>query len=379
VRALHLIDSLGPGGAERMLVTNLGHLPEFGVDSQVCALQERDGNPIAAEITALGVPVRTLTIRRLRQRDAYAQVRRAILDARPDIVHTHLEFADVLGTLAARRLGIPSISTQHVIDTPSPGSREAMRFRLTAWVLRRYGRRVIAVSEGARLHHIEAAGLAPGRIITIHNGIDVERFSDVAPGTRERVRRRLRIEPDAPVVVTVAVLRRLKGIQHAVATMAELHHRHPGLRYLIVGDGPYRASLEGLVADQRLNDVVVFAGSRADIPDMLAAGDLFVLPSLTEALPTVLAEAGAAGIPIVATTVGGVPEMVSNGSSAILVPPRDEAGLFEALDRLLSNPRQAAAMGRAGRRIARERFDVRRQAAVLVEEYRHLIATKERR
>jgi len=379
VRALHIIDSLGPGGAERSLVTSLRLLPDLGVDSEVCALQEREGNPVAAEIAALGVPVRTLTIRRLRQRDAYGRVRAAIVASAPDIVHTHLEFADILGTMAARRLGLPTISTQHIIDTPPPRTREAMRFRLTAWVLRRYGDRVIAVSEGARLHHLESAGLPPGRVITLHNGIDVDRFSNVPARSRQRVRTELGIGREAPVIMTVAVLREPKGIQHALAALAGPAARHPGLRYLIVGDGPYRSSLERLVGDLGLGDVVVFAGARPDVPEVLAAGDVFVLPSLTEALPTVLAEAGAAGLPIVATAVGGIPEMVTHHSSALLVPPGDEAALSDALDLVLANPRQAAAMGKAGRRIARERFDVRRQASVLVEEYRHLIATRSRR
>jgi glycosyltransferase involved in cell wall biosynthesis len=362
-----------------MLVTYLRHLPALGVHAEVCALQERDGNPIASEIAALGVPVRTLQIRRLRQRDAYAQVRAAIVAAEPDIVHTHLEFADILGTLAARRLGIPTISTQHVVDRPEPGSRDALRFRLTSMVLRRYGHRVIAVSEGARRHHLEAARLAPGRVITIHNGIDLDRFATVPAGTRGLVRDRMGIPRDAPVILTVAVLREPKGIQHAVAALAQVRRSRPGVRYLIVGDGPYRPSLEHMVADRGLENEVVFAGARADVPDMLSAGDVFVLPSLTEALPTVLAEAGAAGLPIVATTVGGIPEMVEHGESALLVPPGDPAALAAAVDRLLSNPRQAAAMGKAARRIARERFDARRQIDVLVQEYRHLIATRTRR
>jgi glycosyltransferase involved in cell wall biosynthesis len=378
VKALHLIDSLGPGGAEQMLVTNLRRLPALGIDSEVCALQERDGNPIAAEIAALEVPVRTLTIRRLRQRDAYGQVRTAIAAADPDIVHTHLEFADVLGTLAARSLGIPTISTQHVIGTPTPRTKAALRFRLSAWVLRRYGHRVIAVSEGARLDHLETARLAPGRIITIHNGIEVERFATVPPGTRERVRSEFGIAPSAPLIVTVAVLRKPKGIQHALGALALLRRHHPTVRYLVVGDGPHRSALEQLAAEHGLEKTVVFAGSRADVPNMLAAGDIFMLPSLTEALPTVLAEAAAAGLPIVATTVGGIPEMAVHGSSAVLVAPGDEPALTDALSRLISNPRQAAAMGKAGRRIVRERFDVCRQASVLAEEYRHLIATKGR-
>ena len=115
------------------------------------------------------------------------------------------------------------------------------------------------------------------------------------------------------------------------------------------------------------------AAARSDVARMLAASDLFVLPSHTEALPTVLIEAMAAGLPVVATDVGGVPEMVERGSSALLVPPHRPDLLAEAVGRVLSSPLQAAAMGKAGGRIAAERFDIIRQAKRLVDEYRLLV------
>ncbi|MFH1331457.1 MAG: glycosyltransferase family 4 protein, partial [Actinomycetota bacterium] len=123
---------------------------------------------------------------------------------------------------------------------------------------------------------------------------------------------------------------------------------------------------------------VLFAGARDDVARMLAAADLFVLPSLTEALPTVVTEAMAAGLPIVATTVGGIPEMVHHGEAALLVPPADPGALAAAVCRLLANPRQAAAMGRSGRRLVAARFDIRTQAGALADDYRALAAGKRR-
>lgn len=346
---------------------------------EVCALQVREGNPVAAEIEALGVPVRTLDIRRLRQRDAYRQVLDAVAASDPDIVHTQLEFADILGTMAARRLSLPTIATLHTLDAPRPRSRDWARFRLTAWVLRRHGHRVVAVSESARRHHIDAARLDPGRVITLYNGIELDRFANPAEGSRAAVRAEMGIPGDVPVAVTVAVLREPKGLQHMIAALPAIAVAVPGVRYLIVGDGPHRAALHDAARAAGVDDLVVFAGARPDIPRMLAAADVFVLPSLIEALPTVLAEAGAAGLPVVATTVGGIPEMVARNQSALLVPPADPEALAEAVARLLANPRQARAMGRAARRITHERFDVRVRVAALVDEYRHLIATRSRR
>ena len=372
VRVLYLIDSLGPGGAEHLLAASLPFLRRAGVVPSVVALQEQQGNPVAARIEAQGIPVCELGIRRLRQRGAYARVRDTIRAAAPDVVHTQLEFSAVLGIPAARRLGLPTIATLHTLDEPPPRSRLALHFRLMAWALRR-ARRVIAVSEITRRHYLDRARLRPERVMTIHNGIDPSAFQ-APPGERDAARRELGLDASAPVLVTVAVQREPKGIQHMLAALPEVAAAFPAVRYLLVGDGPHRRALEGLAARLGVADRVVFAGARDDVPSLLAAADLFVLPSLTEALPTVVAEAMAAGLPIVATTVGGIPEMVGHAEAALLVPPSDPAALAAAVCRLLANPRQAAAMGRAGRRVVAARFDIRAQAKALADDYRALAA-----
>ncbi|MBP1632913.1 MAG: putative glycosyltransferase, partial [Acidobacteria bacterium] len=306
VRVLYLIDSLGPGGAEHLLAAYLPFLRRAGVIPTVVALQEQQGNPVARRIAAQGIPVCELGIRRLRQRGAFGRVRRAIAAADPEVVHTQLEFAAVLGIPAARRLGLATVATLHTIDEPPPRSRLALHFRAMAWALRR-ARRVIAVSDITRSHYLARARLRPERVVTIHNGIDPTAFQ-FGPEVRPAVRAEWGLEPDAPVLATVAVQREPKGIQHMLAALPQVAAGFPAVRYLLVGDGPHRAALEQQVADLGLGDRVTFTGAREDVPRLLAAADLFVLPSLTEALPTVLAEAMAAGLPIVATTVGGIPE-----------------------------------------------------------------------
>jgi glycosyltransferase involved in cell wall biosynthesis len=283
-----------------------------------------------------------------------------------------LEFAAVLGIPAARRRGLPTVATLHTLDAPPPRSRLALHFRLMAWALRR-ARRVIAVSEITRRHYLERARLRPERVVTIYNGIDPTAFQ-AGPGVREEARAEWAIPPDAPVLATVAVQREPKGIQHMLAALPAVAAAFPAVRYLLVGDGPHRPALEQQARDLGLADRVVFAGAREDVPRLLAAADIFVLPSLTEALPTVVAEAMAAGLPIIATTVGGIPEMVRHGEAALLVPPADPDALAAAALRLLANPRQAAAMGRAGRRLVAERFDIRTQARALADDYRALAA-----
>jgi glycosyltransferase involved in cell wall biosynthesis len=376
VRVLYLIDSLGPGGAEHLLAAYLPFLRRAGVVPTVVALQEQQGNPVARRIAAQGIPVTELDIRRLRQRGAFARVREAIAAADPEVVHTQLEFAAVLGIPAARRRGLPTVATLHTLDAPPPRSRLALHFRLMAWALRR-ARRVIAVSEITRRHYLERARLRPERVVTIYNGIDPTAYQ-AGPGVREEARAEWGLLPDAPVLATVAVQREPKGIQHMLAALPQVAAAFPEVRYLLVGDGPHRPALEQQARDLGLADRVVFAGAREDVACLLAAADIFVLPSLTEALPTVIAEAMAAGLPIVATTVGGIPEMVRHGEAALLVPPADPEALAAAVLRLLANPRQAAAMGRAGRRLVAERFDIRTQARALADDYRALAAGRRR-
>jgi glycosyltransferase involved in cell wall biosynthesis len=367
---LYMIDSLGPGGAERLLADYLPRLARLGVEPTVVTMQDREGNPIAAEIEAAGVPVANLGIRRLREPGALARVAEVIERTAPDLVHTQLEFSNILGTLAAHRLGVPAVATIHTIDRPRGWSRDAARYRLMAWILRSRGSRVISVSRSARDHFIGRSKARRDRVVTLHSGIELSRFSPGVATNRSAARAELGIAADASVAMTVAVLRPEKGIADMVDALPAVVPFHPSTHYVVVGNGSQRPNLERIVAGLGLEDRVLFTGARSDIPRLLAAADVFVLPSHTEALPTVLIEAMAAGLPVVATEVGGIPEMVDRGSSALLVPPHSPAMLADAVCRLFSSPIQSAAMGRAGRRIASERFDLDRQAARLVDEYR---------
>ncbi|MFQ5947733.1 MAG: glycosyltransferase, partial [Acidimicrobiia bacterium] len=372
LRVLFLIDSLGPGGAESLMVPYLRYLASAGFETRVCALQAREGNPVAAEIHRLGVPVDRLRVRRLRNPLALPRVLGYVRRVRPDIVHTQLEFANVLGTLAARLARVPAVSTLHTLDEPDQGSRARIHFGLMTLVLRHFADRVIAVSEAVRRHSIARARLQPERVITLNNGVDLARYLRPGGCARPEVRAELQIPENARLLATVAVLRPEKGIQHLIDALPRILERVPDAAYLVIGDGDHRQALERLARDRGIVSRVIFTGYRNDVPRLLAAADLFVLPTLTEALPTVLAEAMAAGLPIVATAVGGVPEMVEHGNNGLLVPPARPDLLGAACIRLLTDRPQAEAMALRGRRIAGTRFNVQAQAARLAWEYRRL-------
>lgn len=360
-RVIFLIDGLGMGGAERLLVIYLQHLDRTRFEPRVCVMQVKQNNPMAAEIEKLGVPIDFVPVKRLADPAALPRLLGYLRRMRPAVLHTQLEFADTLGSTAAKLLGIPTVSTLHTADAPEKGEKSYRRLKLRWWILRHFPARVIAVSEGTRQHHLRVGNLPPQKVVTLHNGIDLARFSPVSSAEIAAMRESLGIPADAPLLVTVAVLRQPKGIQYLLEALPDILRRVPDTRYLIVGDGDHREKLKSIAAEKGVSDHVIFAGTRRDIPQILAAADIFVLPTLTEALPTVLAEAMAAEKPIIASDVGGVPEMLDDGQNGLLIPPADPSALTEACLKLLENPERARAMGKTGRQIVEARFDIQRQ------------------
>lgn len=368
-----IIDGLGMGGAERLLIPYLRYLQANGFALRVCALQERQGNPLAAEVAALGVPVDLLPVPYLRDVTAVPRLMAYLRQYQADLVHTQLELANTLGTVAARLLGLPTVCTLHTIDEPQAGSKTARRIRLMWWVLRHFCQRIMAVSEGTRQHHLQAARFAPEQVVTLYNGIDLTRFGPRDMACQTAVRRSLGIPAAAKLMTTVAVLRQPKGIQHMLEALPVVLTAVPDAHYLIVGDGDYRATLEAQVADLGLGERVCFAGQRQEVADLLAASDLFVLPTLTDALPTVLMEAMALRLPLLATAVGGVPEMVENGLNGLLVSPGAADQLAQAAIGLLQDGARRRDMGKNGRLLVEQKFNIQRQAAELATLYRTLL------
>jgi glycosyltransferase involved in cell wall biosynthesis len=369
-----LIDALGMGGAERLMEPYLQHLDKTRFTPRVGVFQVKDGNPLAERLRNMGIAVDLVPVAHLRDPLALPRVIGYLRRQKADLIHTQLEFANTLGTLAGRWLRRPTLTTLHTYDGPDLGAKTYRRIRLMWRVLRRYDRRIIAVSEGLRQHHLQHAGFAPEQIVTLYNGINLDRFTPADVEARQTVRHALQIPATAPLLITVAVLRPPKGIQHMITALPRVLAAQPDAYYLVVGDGDYGPALKAQAAASGLAERVIFAGVRHDIPALLATADLFVLPTLGDALPTVLIEAMAAQVPIVASDVGGVPELVENGRNGLLTPPANPDQLAAACVQLLHNPALAAEMGRNGRQIAAAKFDIHTQVARLGQLYEELLA-----
>lgn len=371
---MYFIDGLGMGGAERLMVPILANLNREVFEPRVCVFKVKGGNPIADELQANGIPVDFLPIPYLRDLTAVPRLWKYLKNHQADLVHTQLEFAATLGSFASRLRGLPNVCTIHTMPSQDMSIRWKAHQQMEWFSLKLFCDRVISVSEEARQYHIAISNSAPEKIVTLYNGIDLTPYRDHGGALeRESVRREFGIPADAPVFVTVAVLRELKGIQFMIRAMPAILKPFPNAYYLIVGDGSHRGALEEEVKNTGVENNIIFAGTRSDIPRILAACDVFVLPTLTEALPTVLAEAMASHLPVIASAVGGVPEMIVDGENGILVESGNVQDLEDAAARMLSNPLLRKQMSGAGWRVVDQKFNVTVQVRHLEQLYLDLI------
>lgn len=376
LHVLTLIDGLGWGGAEMLLADLVAAAPAAGLRLSVAYLHEREASPAAARLRAVGVVPVPVLIDRLLSVRSVRRVRRHIAELRPDVVHTHLGYSDFLGGLAARSLGIPAVSTIHLTHwNATDGRRDALKEWLFAQARRRCMSRVLAVSDAARDSYLEWGWDRPDRVITVHNGVR----DAVDDDARAAIRNELGVGGEDFLVTIVSVLRERKGHRAAIEAIDELsrspHTRHA--RLLVVGDGPAREEIRALAAP--LGNHVIMAGHRDDVPALLQATDVLLHPSLQDAFPTVLLEAMAAGIPVVATNVGGIPEITVPGVTGVLVqPPPTGGSLAEALRPLIQDRRAREAQGRAGRDRYRRLFTADAWAARLRCVYADVLASRSR-
>lgn len=278
-------------------------------------------------------------------RDALAlwEIRKLIRRIQPDLIHAHTFKAGFLGRLAGRMLGIPSIYTIHawLYGTPAVSRLCSALSGPCERAAAHWCESIVAVSHaGARVLRKHKIGSA-SKLVTIHNGI---------PDAPERAR----ISAGHPPVITM-VSRFIEGKDHELLLRA-FASAGQGSRLCLIGDGPKRASIENLARELGIQDRVDFMGDRSDVPSLLAASDVFVLASKSEMLPISILEAMRAGLPVIASDVGGVSEAVVHGETGLLVPSGSASALAEALTQLTGNLALRSQMGRAARQRFTEQF-----------------------
>lgn len=337
-RLLWLVDSLGAGGAEALVVT-YAEAVRGRQEFYVACLSGADGVN-AQRLRSLGVPVIDLRARNLRDVAAFRRLLAAIREHRIELVHAHLTYSSIWSAIASRLTGVPAIASLHVSPRATRTLKDSalhrvatdLRDRLLRAILNRWSRIVVMVSGALRDDYL-ARGLKSAKMRVVHNGIELDRFRRPREEARARLERELHVPRGVPVVATVAVLRPKKGIE----VLLEAVPRVRDAVFVIIGDGPLRDEWTRLAESRGVADRVRWAGYRKDVDALLAGCDLFVHPSLDDAFPTVLLEAMAAGLPIVASSVGGIPEIVTPGVTGELVPPGDAGALASAVNALLGS------------------------------------------
>ncbi len=323
-------------------------------DVSVMAWATEPGQRILDRAAAVGA--RTLPLPRPRD-PSFADTIVEFLRIHPaDVFHIHVGFGkeNFEGARAAHRAGVPAvIQTQHLPWLLGAYSQQAGFFRGL-----RHVDRLIAVSAAQRRTY-ERIGVPCELFTTVPNGV---RHRGPGPG-RTAACAAVGLDPDRPIVLTVGRLRAMKGHRHLIDAVPELVARFPGLQVVIIGHGHLHDGLTRQAADLGVGQNVQLTGHRTDARQLLAAADVFVLPSRHEAMPLVLLEAMDAGLPVVATRVIGSEEIVVDGETGLLVPPRDARSLAEAIGRLLADPALRARFAEAGRRRYLERFTSVRMAA----------------
>lgn len=375
MRLLYAINGLGTGGAERSLAELLPYLEPAGIEPTVaCLIGGREG--VESEIVRGGSDVRFLGGRGILHWTR--ALRDLIREIRPNVLQTtHFE-ADVAGRLAARGSGVPVLTT--LVNTPYdpvrrldpsvPGGRLRAARALDSWTARRMTTHFQAITHAVKDAAVARLGIDPQRITVVERGRDPGRLGVAGPQRRAKARLALGISRSHEVLLSVGRQEFQKGQRFLIEATDRLMSERPDLILLVSGrDGAASSDLVAARARARFPDRIRFLGHRADVPELLAAADVFVFPSLYEGLGCSVIEAMALSLPVVASDIPALREVVAATRSGLLVPPGDVPALTAAVRAVLDDPSRASSMGRAGRDIFEERFRLDQMVQRMIELY----------
>lgn len=330
INVLHLRASTDFGGAENIILSSCQNLDSRRFRPSILTTfpARFESNFLADAAQRRGIPCHTL---RYSHRFSLASVRyflRYLDEHQIDIVHAHGYRENILAGLGARYKNIATVSTAHGWIT------DPVRTQIDLWALKAL-HRIIAVSPSVE-EKLLRAGFKKGRVVLLMNGVDVAQFRKQAP--RRSLQEQFGISPETFVVGTAARLSPEKGIADLIRATPQVVKQCPQAKFLIVGDGPERAALEKLTIDLGLQSFVIFAGYQENVAAFYQLMNLYASPSLQEAMPKSLLEAAACELPIVATAVGGVPQIVQPDETGVLSPVGDPQKLAAEIIRLIQNP-----------------------------------------
>jgi len=352
-KIIHVIPTLGFGGAERLVFDIAKRLDPDKYDVRVVAMVR--GGKMEKAFRDAKVPFTIFYKKGKLGLGVFLKLKKYFKEQNPDIVHTHLFGADVWAGLAAHFSGVRHIvKTEHNLNL-SEGLMKKIIKRMTAFVFER----MVAISPAVVEYMIDVEKMPKDKIKIIYNGIDIGRFEQKTNnGFSSR-----------PVLINVARLEKQKGHEFLIRTLAGI--RDIDWRLELVGDGSLRPVLERQVAGAGLADRVKFLGNREDVPKLLKAADIFVFTPRWEGLGLAALEASAVGLPVLATSVGGLKNIFKDNKTAQLVAYGDEVAAAKAIAWMIGHPEKAMYMARLAQEMVKEKYSLER----MVKEYEHLYDT----
>ncbi|MDP6666525.1 MAG: glycosyltransferase [Dehalococcoidia bacterium] len=364
IKVLHLITSLEVGGAQHGLLLGLPRFDPDRYEHVVCSLMDR--MQMANQFQQAGIEVHSLGLRRKTDLAVALRLRTLLKQLQPDILHTYLLHSNVVGRIVGRLVGTPAIvGSERTIGQARRWGRLATRLTnpLTDAV-------EVNSETGARAIERDL-GVPSEKIEVVRSGIDLDAFGGSA--RRVDTRSALGIADGRHLVLYVGRLRPVKGIEYGIRAFASATAKHENMHLAMAGEGEQLGYLQDLATKLELGEKVTFLGVRNDLPDLFAAADSVLMPSLNEGFPRTAIEAMAAGKPVIATAVGGTPEAIVDGKTGILVPPKDIEAMVGALVELAGDPELQTRLGAAGRERAMQNYSVENYVARLDGLYRQLL------
>ena len=347
IKVIHVIPTLSFGGAERLLLDIVRKGDRERFQYEVVAMVR--GGGLEKDFRSAGVPLKIFYKKNKLGLGVFFKLYNYFKSERPDVVHTHLFGADVWAGLAAHFAGVPLVvKTEHNINLDEGGFKILIK-HWTAFVFKI----MIAISPAVRDWMIERERMPAEKIKVIYNGIEVSRFADKEVKGFSR----------PPILINVSRFDEQKGHRYLIGALAEMKDTDWNL--WLVGEGSLLPDIKKMAKESGLNGRVRFWGNRNDVPELLARADIFVFPSLWEGLGIALLEAGAVGLPIVATAVGGIKDILQDNKNALLVAPENEADLGAAIKWMIEHPEKALFLGKEAQKMVKEKYTLKK----MVKEY----------
>lgn len=349
IKVVHIVDDLKVGGLERTLAMIVMGLDRSRYETEVWCLL--GGGHFADRIALSGIPVRIFELSGRKKWKNFFDMVGLLRRERVAITHSWALSGGVWGRVASLCAGVKVrfLHTQSVYGQITQKDRSVERLLSYATT------NIIACAEAVKKDLVDLVGIDPGKITVVYNAVDTALFRP--PEDKDAARGKLGLSREDIIIGTVARLISIKGQSYIMQAIARLLSAFPGIKLLIVGDGPDRIKLEEEARGLGISEKVLFAGNREDMPELYAAMDIFVLASTArEGLPLTAAEALATSLPVVATDVGGTGEIVIDGETGLLVRPKDAAAIAKAIEVFLNDPEKARQMGVAGRKLCEEKF-----------------------